>query len=34
MLPMALGDPTMNENLRAALAAHKIVLGEVWADVE
>jgi hypothetical protein len=34
MLAMAFDDPTMDENLRAALAAHEIVLGDEWADVE
>ena len=31
---MALDDPTMDEDLRTALAAHEIVLEEEWADVE
>ncbi len=34
MLAMALDDPSMDEDLRTALAAHEIVLGEEWADVE
>ena len=34
MLAMALDDPTMDEDLRVALAAHEIVLEEEWADVE
>ena len=34
MLAMALDDPSMDDDLRAALAAHEIVLGDEWADVE
>ncbi len=34
MLAMALDDPTMDEDLWVALAAHEIVLGDEWADVE
>jgi hypothetical protein len=34
MLAMALDDPTMDDDLRTALAAHEIVLGDDWADVE
>ena len=34
MLAMAFDDPTMDEDLRMALAAHEIVLEEEWADVE
>ena len=34
MLAMAFDDPTMDDDLRAALAAHDIVLGDEWADVE
>ena len=31
MLTMALDDPTMDDDLRTALAAHEIVLGDEWA---
>ena len=34
MLTMAFDDPTTDEDLRAALAAHEIVLADEWADVE
>jgi hypothetical protein len=34
MLAMAIDDPSMDDDLLAALAAHEIVLGEGWADVE
>jgi hypothetical protein len=34
MLTMVLDDPTMDEDLRTALAAHEIEIGEEWADVE
>ena len=34
VLAMALDDPTMDEDLRVALAAHEIVLEEEWADVK
>ena len=34
MLAMAFDDPSMDADLRDALAAHEIVLGEEWADVE
>jgi hypothetical protein len=34
MLAMALDDPTMDADLRDALAAHETVLGDEWADVE
>ena len=34
MLAMAFDDPTMDDDLRTALAAHEIVLGDEWADVE
>jgi hypothetical protein len=34
MLTMALDDPSMDDDLRAALAAHEIVIEEEWADAE
>jgi hypothetical protein len=34
MLAMALDDPTMDDDMRTALAAHEIEIGEEWADVE
>jgi hypothetical protein len=34
MLVMAFDAPTMDADLREAQAAHEIVLGEDWADVE
>jgi hypothetical protein len=34
MLAMAFDDPSMDADLRAALAAHEIVLEGEWADVE
>ena len=34
MLAMAFDDPTVDDDLRMALAAHEIVLGDEWADVE
>jgi len=34
MLAMALDDPTMDDDLRAALAGHEIVLEYEWPDVE
>jgi len=34
MLAMAIDDPSMDDDLRQALAAHEIVLGDEWADVE
>ena len=33
MLTMAFDDPSMDDDLRAALAAHEIMLDEEWADV-
>jgi hypothetical protein len=32
MLPMSFDDPTMDDDPHEVLAAHKIVLGEEWAD--
>ena len=34
MLAMAFDDPSMDGDLRTALAAHEIEIGEEWADVE
>jgi len=34
MLAMALDDPAIDVDLCEALAAHEVVLGEEWADVE
>ena len=34
ILAMALDDPSMDEDLRKAVAAHEIVLEGEWADVE
>jgi len=34
MLAMALDDASMDADLCETLAAHEIVLGEAWADVE
>ena len=34
MLAMAFDDPTMDEDLREALAAQEIEIGEEWADME
>ena len=34
MLTMALDDPSMDDDLRTALAAHEIEIGDEWADVE
>jgi len=34
MLAMALDDPTMDDDLRTALAAHEIEIEDEWADVE
>ena len=33
MLAMAFDDPTMDDDLSETLAAHEIVLGEVWPDI-
>jgi hypothetical protein len=33
MLTMAFDDPTMDDDLRKALAAHEIALRDEWADV-
>ena len=33
VLAMAFDDPTMDDDLRTALAAHEIVLEEAWANV-
>jgi hypothetical protein len=34
MLVMALDDPSTDDRLRAALAAHEIEIAEEWADLE
>ena len=34
VLALAFDDPSMDDDLRSALAAHEIVLGGEWADVE
>jgi len=34
MLAMALDDPTMDDDLRKALAAHEIRLGDEWDNVK
>ena len=33
-LAMAFDDPLVDDDLREAMAAHEIVLGQKWADVE